>query len=194
MKPIILIGGVSGVGKTTVGNMVAKKMNMDHHLGAGWIRECLRSILDKKEYPELFNYTFQISVEGQTPFQNLYQQSLYMKSATEKCISRAYNEGTSFLIHGGTLIPGLIDMEKVDYHCVLKANHLRKHRTMINSDTHTKRMVSNEELTMNRSIEKDLFVLCEKHNVPIVKNNIITNTADFIVNQISKRIQNKIIK
>ena len=56
IKPVILIGGVSGVGKTTVGNLVAQKMNLDHHLGAGWIRECLRAVLNNKEYPELFNY------------------------------------------------------------------------------------------------------------------------------------------
>jgi len=191
MKPIILIGGISGIGKTTVGNLVAQKMNLDHHLGGGWIREALRAVMDKKDYPELFNYTFQISVEGQTPFENLYRQSVYIKPAVERCISRAYDEGTSLLIHGGILVPGLIDLKYVDYFCVLKASHLSKHRKMISADTHAKRIVTDEELMMNRSIEKDLFLLCEKYDVPIVPNITITKTTDFIIDQISKKNQNK---
>ena len=187
MKPIVLIGGISGVGKTTVSNLIAQRLNMNHNLSSGWIRDCLRAVLNKKEYPELFNYTFETSIEGQTPFQNLYQQSLYMKSATERCISRAYNEGQSLVIHGGTLVPGIIEPEMVDYHCWIKASPLRKHIKMFNSDTHTKRKVSEDALKMNRFLEKDIFPLCEKYDVPIITNNIITDTANFIINQISKK-------
>jgi 2-phosphoglycerate kinase len=182
-KYIIMIGGLAGVGKTTVGNLITKKMNIDHHLGLGWIREALCSVLDDSEFPELFHHTFEVTNNNQTPFHNLYKQSIYMAPAIEKCIDRAFREGTSLLIHGG-FVPGSFKSKNVDFICALKAPDVDKHRLMINSNMHAKRVLNENDLQNNRSIEKEFLMRCKKHNVSIVENLELEKTSDYIIEKI----------
>ena len=48
---IILIGGASGTGKSTISKELSERLNIIHRIGTGFIREIVRQFIDKyKEY------------------------------------------------------------------------------------------------------------------------------------------------
>lgn len=153
-KEIILIGGTSGVGKTTLAGILGHELKINHRIGTGFVREILRSVSDKTQNPELFNFTF----GTENPVENFKKQSRYLFEPIFACIERARNEGTSLIIEGNHLIPSLysgLDCK----HIILSAPDYDSHLARIRGDTHTKRKISELDLEKVRLI--DDFILEE---------------------------------
>ncbi len=70
-KPLILIGGTAGTGKTSLARKVSSRFSIDHRLGTGFVREIVKSQTNEKEEPSLYTFTFQTT----DPVQNLIKQS-----------------------------------------------------------------------------------------------------------------------
>ena len=87
-KPIILIGGISGSGKTTMGNVLLHSLEIDHSIGTGWIREILTTQLKKEDYPELFTHSYR-PITNITPFENFCKGTKFLIPAVKACIKRA---------------------------------------------------------------------------------------------------------
>ena len=49
LKPVILIGGSTGVGKTTLSKKLSELYDFEHRIGTGFIREVLRSVIPVEE-------------------------------------------------------------------------------------------------------------------------------------------------
>ena len=107
-KPIILIGGTSGTGKTTIGNILLNELSIDHSIGTGWIREITSVWIDKEKYPELFTHSFRPTTDL-TPFEHFCEGTKSLLPSIKACIERARREGTSLIIEGVYLTPGLIE-------------------------------------------------------------------------------------
>ena len=90
---IILIGGAAGVSKTSLAKLLCSKLDIAHRLGSGFIREIAKSFISPEENLFLYNYSFRPHIDI-TPFENLLKQSEVIKDAMERCMKRAYNEGT----------------------------------------------------------------------------------------------------
>ena len=108
MTKIILIGGASGTGKTTVATELCRKLGITHRITTGLIREIVKSSTGNKV---LDSHTF--SSIDKPPFVHLQEQSNLMKDAINACINRSSKEGTSLIIEGDHLIPGFIDNKNV---------------------------------------------------------------------------------
>ena len=162
-KPTILIGGVSGSGKTTLGNALLNALDLDHSIGTGWIREILTTFLDKEHYPELHTYSFR-PLKGLTPFEHFLKGSNSIAPAVEACLKRAKLEGTSLIIEGVYLIPGIIKDNLYDYFFMLERKHnIREYKAMVVSHSHQKRKVTDLDIQSSLEIEKQLTKLCKKN-------------------------------
>jgi len=51
-KPIILIGGTAGTGKSTLARELSSRLKIDHRLGTGFMREVLRSETSQAKDPD----------------------------------------------------------------------------------------------------------------------------------------------
>ena len=86
-KPVILIGGISGSGKTTIGNAMLNQLELDHSIGTGWVREILTTQLKKDNYPELFTHSFR-PITDITPYENFIKGAKSLAPAVMACIKR----------------------------------------------------------------------------------------------------------
>lgn len=186
---IILIGGAAGTAKTTIGKKLCHDLNINHRLGSGFIREMAKSYVPVEENPYLYNYSFQPH-DDVTPFDNLYKQSEVINESMEMCVQRAYNEGTSLLIEGVNVIPGLISTSNVSTAIIFSVQNAKTHYDMVSGDTHSKRSISDADFKKIRDIQESFIELAQTHQWHVVD---VSQTEDITahVQTLIKRDQDK---
>jgi len=185
-KPVILIGGISGSGKTTIGNAMLKQLELDHSIGTGWIREILTTQLKKENYPELFTHSFR-PITDITPYENFSKGAKSLAPAVMACIKRAKSEGTSLIIEGVYLIPGIIDDGFYDFFFMLESKHdIVEYKKMVFGKSHKKRGITDFDINASLEIENELVALCKKRNTPIIPN-VPTNKRVKLIKKIMQK-------
>jgi len=173
MKKIILIGGVAGTGKTSMARTICNDYNIDHRLGTGFIREIVKT---ETYSPSLNSHTYRVSC--QQSYNHLVNQAELLKDSIVACIDRAMREGTSLVIEGNHLIPWILfDSEALKYlkrkgtlKCfILYVDDPKKHRKMVEGDTHKTRGISDEEFGRIIEMQESLMFLAKKYKIPVIK-------------------------
>ena len=126
---IFLIGGASGVTKSSLSFELMKKYKIIHKLGSGFVREMAKSFILKKNNKYLYSHSFETSLKN--PIDNLYLQSIPLKKMFQNAINRANREGTSMVIEGVNIIPGLMEFSFIDRKILLVVEDEKKHLSMI---------------------------------------------------------------
>ena len=172
MKPIIIIHGTAGLGKTTLANELLKRYNFDHKLGSGWIREILRSQTTKEEHPYLFINTFR----AEDVIENYSKQAKKVEEAILACIDRAKREGQSLIIEGNHAFPETFhNIEGVSY-VVLTLSDEEEHYRRINGPTHSIRHVTRDDFKKVREINNHILEEARRFNVTIIENKNMEET------------------
>ncbi len=167
-KPlIILIGGAAGTGKTSLSKRLSGELNIAHRLGSGFIREIAQSFVSREQNAYLYNYSFRPHTDI-SPFENLYKQSEVIKAPIEACIKRAYDEGTSIIIEGVNIIPGLIKAELATLFVVLTVEDYDRHFEMIHGKTHFQREIDEKDFDRVRTIQEDFKRVAMKNQLEII--------------------------
>jgi len=151
-KPIILIGGTAGVGKTTLARRLCHKLGIDHRLSTGFIREVLRDQNSPEKCPLLYEYTFKAS----EPVDTLVIQAEMLERPLRACIERARQEGTSLILEGNHLIPKLYHDTFCALYAIVAAPDLEEHRRRLIGDTHKQPSVNTDDLSRARVIDEYL--------------------------------------
>jgi 2-phosphoglycerate kinase len=163
-KPIVLIGGTAGTGKSTLAQELTWEMRFDHRLGTGFIREVVKSYHSAATAPELYTFTFR----AQDPIEHLVAQAQILKPAIDACIARARNEGTSLVIEGNHLIPELFQDAPVDLFVVLAAPPTGEHRARLHGQSHNKRRLTEADIANVRRIDDYLRAEALRCGIPLI--------------------------
>jgi len=164
---IFLIGGASAVTKSSLSFELMKKHNIIHKLGSGFIREMAKSFIPKKNNKYLYSHSFETNLKN--PIKNLLLQSIPLKRMFQNAINRANREGTSMIIEGVNIIPGLMEFNDIDEKILLVVMDEQKHIKMLKrNNTHKLRTV-NEKYSKNiREIQHQLILKAKKYNWKII--------------------------
>ena len=163
-KPIILIGGAAGTGKSSLANQLSCALDLDHRLGTGFVRSVIQSQTTPAKDPLLFSRTYQ----SETPIEHIRWQSKRLKPAVMVCIKRARAEGTSLVIEGSHLLPELYSDIGATLFLVLDAGDMTRHHTRITGHRHTKRLITDSEFASVRLTNDYFLKTATKHNVKII--------------------------
>lgn len=114
---IILIGGTTGVGKSTVATEVAHRLGITRVISTDSIRQVMRGIFSPDLMPALHESAFdawrglRVPVpEGANPvIIGFREQTAAVTSGIKSLIDRAVLEGYSMVVEGIHLVPGYID-------------------------------------------------------------------------------------
>ena len=164
---IFLIGGASGVTKSSLSFELMKKYKIIHKLGSGFVREMAKSFILKKNNKYLYSHSFETSLKN--PIDNLYLQSIPLKKMFQNAINRANREGTSMVIEGVNIIPGLMEFSFIDRKILLIVEDEKKHLRMIKkNNTHKLRKVEDKYFKNIRAIQHQLILRAKKYNWEIL--------------------------
>ncbi len=151
-KPIILIGGTAGTGKTTLASELSWRLGLDHRIGTGFIREIIKSQHRKEDCLELHGFTFR----SEQPIVNIVAQAQRLRPAIIACIERARREGTSLLVEGTHLLPSVYHDALVDLFAVLAAPDPEEHSRRLHGPSHLHRQTTDADFTKVRLIDQYL--------------------------------------
>ncbi len=181
--PIVLLGGASGTGKTTIGNRLIKELGLSHHLSTGFIRSSIAHLLPEKENLFLQRHTYDAYealpngvTEGRSPLlEGAIQQSLLLKPAIESCIKRASREGIGMVVEGSHIIPGILDPASLgaDLMCILDVPDRDELSHRAHSQNHAKRSLSDEQSLRLAELQEVILAMAKDHGNPVVVNNDI---------------------
>ncbi len=177
-KPIVLIGGTAGTGKSTLARELSSRLSFDHRLGTGFIREVAKAFHSPDSAPELYSFTFR----SERPVDNVIAQSRALKPAIDACIARARNEGTSLVIEGNHLIPELYRDVEVDLYVVLAAPDPAQHRVRLNGLSHSKRRLGEDDVANVRRIGDYLRDEATRCGIPyILYDDNLARFVDLVI-------------
>jgi len=176
---IILIGGASGSSKTSTSREISCKYDIAHRIGSGFVREMAKNFISKKENSSLYEYSY-TPINKMTPFENLYSQSEVIEPMINMSIKRAFNEGTSIILEGVNIIPGLNEYEETSDKLVLYVEDEETHLKMIHGPTHKNRSVSKQNFLNVRSIQQEFIKRAQDYGWSLFDITKINNISELI--------------
>lgn len=205
-KPIIvLIGGGTGIGKSTISFDLAYRLDIRSIIGTDTVREVMRKIISKGLLPTLHTSSFKAysTVEAPSPYINktIYafeMQVKYVSVGAEAVISRAVQEGVSLVMDGIHLIPGYINIKKENSKIFHFISYLEDKEEYINRfyarSYRTSRKVESYVKEFKRILEIQEFIVnkAREYNVPLIENSSLEKSLDFIVDHITGELAKEV--
>lgn len=207
-KPLlILIGGGSGVGKSTVSAEVAHKLGITRVVNTDTIREIMRSIISEDLIPTLHQSSFEAWKSLKTPLvenKQIYafqQQVSLVSECVIAVIRRAIKEGLKMVINGVHIVPGflkksiiseygdyilqyVIDVPDVEQH---KQNFYKREES---SSRDPERYIEN--IDNIRWTHDYILNMAQRNNVKIVENidfdKLVIMILDDIIDKLNGRL------
>jgi 2-phosphoglycerate kinase len=175
MKPIVLVGGSNASGKTYLARELLSTGTFDHMLGTGFIREILRSTVNRDSASPLLGYSF----EGNDPVRTLHRQARALSAAVIACIQRAEREGTAIVIEGTHIVPSLYaHLPEVTEIVVLVAPEQdEKARWSWLTDSHNRRKFTSGQLDAIREMDSWFSDEAGRAAIPVLRT--LQDRADF---------------
>ena len=130
MNPVILlIGGGTGTGKSTVATEVAHRLGINRVTCTDVVRQTMRAFFDEEEMPSIHRSSF--AAPPDEPLREAFlEQCDQVLIAVQAAVERAIFEGWSTVVEGVHVVPGMLAVPHADatvVECVLKIDDLETH-------------------------------------------------------------------
>ena len=184
----VLIGGGTGVGKSTVATQVARELGIARVSSTDFIREVLRSVVPETIAPELSRSSFeldgQVSGGAASTHAEFERQAQQVLVGVRAEVRRAVREGTSLILEGIHLWPGLIDLAEVSdglvIHVILAvddADDLVGRFELRAKASQRPAGRYEEELQAIRGLQAHLVADARRTGVPVIENRHLEGTV-----------------
>jgi len=205
-KPvIILLGGTSGVGKTSLALTVAQRLGISRVLSTDSIRHVMRIMLSPELMPALHASSFDahrdipvVTDDEDSVVDGFLAQTTTVSVGVRAIIDRAIEENTSLVLDGVSLVPGLIDIEKyrdkahVFFLLVARLDEdaFRNH-FVLRAERQKRRQAARYVARLDEilRIQEFLLDLAERHEVPIVDNITLEGSVLLVIRHVVESLR-----
>jgi len=116
---VILIGGATGVGKSTIATQLATRLGIVRVVATDAVREVMRAMFSDELMPSLHTSSFQAGGAlresgfqgGDRVIAGFREQTAAVSVGLNAFVNRAAMEGTSVVIEGAHMVPGFVELE-----------------------------------------------------------------------------------
>jgi 2-phosphoglycerate kinase len=202
---VVLIGGATGVGTSTLAADVARRLNIQSVIGTDSIREVLRRAISPDLLPILHKSSYAIKPEDlRVPVEKeemvlfgFREQAAQVAVGVEALVDRGLKEGTNLVIEGVHLVPEVILGRYRDHPNVcpmvvyLSDEHVHRSRFYIRALGTAMRRPAEEYIAYFKEIRKihDYIVeSADRVGVQKVENLSIENSSDAAVEIVTNRV------
>jgi 2-phosphoglycerate kinase len=195
---IILLGGATGVGKSTIATQLAARLGITRVISTDAIREVLRAALSQKLIPTLYVSSFNADEALRVPLSSRAEQLIvgFQEQVTsvsvgiKALIARALEEGTDIIVEGAHVVPGFLEGWEEEFDqavlvpvviAVSDAEMHRSHFAMRALETRSRprdRYLGNFEKI--RALQGYILSLAEKAGAPVVEMFDLDSTLQQI--------------
>jgi 2-phosphoglycerate kinase len=116
---VVLIGGATGVGKSTIATQLAARLGIVRVVASDAIREVMRALFSKELMPTLHSSSFEADTalrepplrESERVVVGFREQTAAVSVGIEAMLDRAAMEGTNLIVEGAHIVPGFVDLD-----------------------------------------------------------------------------------
>ena len=206
-KPIILlIGGATGVGKSTVATILANRLNITRVASSDAIREVMRATVSDKLIRPLRGSSFNayqnltLPPVGVEPvILGFREQAIAVIVGIEAIVKRGIEEKNDLIIEGAHVVPGYMDLKKYAKKAIIQEMVISVPDKEIHKEHFSKRAFETqgsrpmgkyiEHLDKIHMIQEFIEELAKQSKVPIIENYGIDNTVSEILEILFKRVR-----
>jgi 2-phosphoglycerate kinase len=182
---VLLVGGATGTGKSTVATEVAHLLGITRVTSTDFIRQTIRAFFSQRSMPSVHHSSF----EGDPVLVGFLDQTRNVLVGVDAAMDRALAEGWSMVLEGVHLVPGMMPAEiegTLVVHAVLAVE---------SEDVHETRFHIRDELTGGvramdkyldqlyeiRQIQNYLVERADKHGVPVIESSSIERATTDVL-------------
>lgn len=200
---IILIGGGTGVGKSTIATQLASRLGITRVVSTDAVREVLRSAFTAEMFPTLYASSFEADQAVRQPIPHsgdrliigFREQAAAVAVGAQALIDRAIEEGTDMILEGAHLVPGFLSQadsqRAVVVPLLLTVDDEELHRSHFFMRTRDSRNRPSERYLNNfkkiRRIQKYMISSASMRGVPIVQHYDLDATLSEIIDQVIRQ-------
>lgn len=203
---VIIIGGATAVGKSTVASTLAFRFGIRHVFGTDIVREAMRSVIAPDLIPELHASSFTVwkhlalwpTLTKERVSLGFEEQARHVMGGIEGIVERALQEGISLIVEGVHVCPRLISK-----HLLEKPNVIAVFLKLSEEDAHLSRIFARSQNVVVirpaakyiahfadiRQIQDYIVDQAEKCSLPVIENINQAETVMAIISIILKRIK-----
>jgi 2-phosphoglycerate kinase len=192
---IVLIGGGTGTGKSTVAAEVAHRLGITRVASTDFIRQTMRAFFSPEFMPTIHYSSFEAGqaldeeVTGDPVIVGFVDQCRHVCVGVEAAIRRALTEGWSMVLEGVHLVPGLLPAEldgALLVHVVIEIADENVHRLHFHiRDMNTGGIRAMEKYLDRiddiRRVQTYVAGRARREDVPVVENANVERTIDSVI-------------
>jgi 2-phosphoglycerate kinase len=202
---VLLIGGATGVGKSTIATQLAARLGIVRLVATDAIREVMRGLFTEELMPTLYTSSFTADEALREPppraadrvIVGFREQTAAVTVGINALIRRAAEEGTSVIIEGAHIVPGFVDQEPwqdqvlaVPVIITVDDEELhRGHFVVRGRETPTRPLDRYQKGFANiRKVQKYIKSQALSHGVPVIPNYSLDQAIGAVIDLVVERM------
>jgi 2-phosphoglycerate kinase len=203
---ILLVGGGTGTGKSTVATEVAYRLGITRVTSTDFVRQTMRAFFSKEFMPSIHYSSFEAGLglskaeeeeSGDAALLGFLDQTRNVLTGVEAALQRALDEGWSMVLEGVHLVPGMITTElrgALVVQCVLAIRDEEIHRTHFwirDATTDGVRPVDRYigGLPEIRMIQEYVLERAARADVPVIENESQNDAVSAVMNLVLEQAE-----
>ncbi len=203
---ILLIGGGTGTGKSTVATEVAYRLGITRVTSTDFVRQTMRAFFAKEFMPSIHYSSFEAGLgltkaeeeeSGDAALLGFLDQTRNVLTGVEAALQRALDEGWSMVLEGVHLVPGMITTELRDalvVHCVLAIRDEEIHRTHFWIRDATSDGLRPQDRYLSglpeiRMIQEYVLERAARNDVPVIENEAEKDAVGAVMNLVLEQAE-----
>lgn len=198
---VIMIGGATGVGKSTIATQLAARLGIVRVVGTDAIREVMRAMFSAELMPTLHVSSFQSDTALREPTRRsdalvagFREQTAAVSVGVDALVERAAAEGTSVVVEGPHVVPGFFDLERYGDRIVPvpvvvevedEARHLNHFPARESVVRPADRYLAN--FANIRKLQRYIRSQALSHGVPVVANHSFDQALSALIDLVMER-------
>jgi 2-phosphoglycerate kinase len=207
-KPVIvLLGGTTGVGKTTIALEVARRLGISRVLSTDSIRQVMRIMLSSDLMPAIHTSSFDahrqlpgIFGEDDSVLDGFLAQVSAVSVGVRAIIDRAVDENASLVLDGVALVPGLIDLAQYEgrahvfFQVVARfdpGSMQSQFRSRAEREKHRDAQRYLDELDAILEIQDYVLEQADREDVPIIENATLEGSVLLVIRHVVEQLRKR---
>jgi 2-phosphoglycerate kinase len=203
---ILLLGGATGAGKTSLGLEVAHRLGIQRVLSTDSIRQIMRIMLSSDLVPAIHRSSYEAGASAAAPGEDPVIEGFRAQAATvsvgvRAMMDRAVAESSSMILDGVSIVPGMIDLTAYEH----TAHVIFLVVATLSPEAYRNRFASRardevrrpqhryaEHLDPILRIQEHFLELADRYNIPIVDNDNFDRSVLSIVRHVTESLRKKV--
>jgi 2-phosphoglycerate kinase len=192
---IVLIGGATGTGKSTVATEAAYRLGITRVTSTDFVRQTMRAFFSQEFMPSIHYSSFEAAAGLREPEQaddpviaGFLEQTRNVLVGVRASIERALEEGWSMVLEGVHLVPGMLPPIEgaLVVQCVLAIEDEEEHSThfMVRDaglDGHRPHQKYIDRLDDIRRVQDHIVGRARRHRVPVITHTDMRSALDALL-------------